>query len=77
LICEPCKNNCEIELYHENFLNALTYFILGVREKKIEYLNAIQEPKKYAGFDENIDILANYKYNGYNVLETGPFCQRL
>ena len=40
-------------------------------------MNAIQEPKKYAGFDENIDILANYKYNGYNVLETGPFCQRL
>jgi hypothetical protein len=77
LICKPCKEDCDIELYRINVVNAISYFLKAVINKDASYLYVIENPSLTPLFDPFIKITAEKKYQGYDVLQTGPFCKHL
>ena len=77
LVCLTCSKNCEFELYRENIVNAISYFLKGINEKISTYINALENPKNSNLFNKTLNIESFYNHNGFNVLETGPFCKHL
>ena len=75
VICSTCETgDCDFEMYRNNLIKAVSFFILGVRERNGAYLEAIENPSPSV-FDVSLNITAMYKLNGYDVTKTGPFCQ--
>ena len=78
LVCSACDQVkdrvCTFELYRANLAKAIDYFIRAVDEKSSFYLNVINDPSDSGMFDKSISISAFYKYKGFDVTKTGPFC---
>lgn len=53
---------------------AVGYFLMGVNLKDVNYLKALENPAESGLFDKAIEVDSIFKYNGYDVVETGPFC---
>ena len=78
IACAGCDNkvkNCDLPTYRENIAKAINYFIVAVDEKNPTYLKAIQQPENSGMFNTTMNILSKYKTNGFDILETGPFCK--
>jgi hypothetical protein len=78
--CSGCKTkgkNCDIPTYRKNLANAVSYFLNAVDEKNLNFLQAIQFPEKSGMFNSSINVEAKYKENGFNIINTGPFCNHL
>lgn len=74
LICTPCKTNCKFDLYRTNVVKAISFFLQGVNEKNETFIEALENPAESNMFDKDINITAEFKYNGFDILNTGPFC---
>ncbi len=76
LLCATCDSvpqaQCNYNQYTENVIRAIAYFIKGVDERNENLLNALADPKQSGLFDVNVE--AEYKSNGFDVSQTGPFC---
>ncbi len=57
-----------------NLALTVKYFIRAIDGKDSTYLNAIQYPQKSGLYNSTINISSKFNLNGYNVLNTGPFC---
>ncbi|RNA12621.1 chlorophyllase- chloroplastic [Brachionus plicatilis] len=75
LICKVCENDCEFELYRKSVVTAIGLFYKGINFKSEKFLEALENPEKSGFFDPKIQIKSVSKSNGYNVLNTGPFCK--
>ena len=73
--CE--RDGCSIDLYLKTTANAVAYFLTAINNKNSVYLKAIEDPVKSSLFKPTISIISEHKYQGYDVLQTGPFCKRL
>lgn len=76
VICKSCPVNCDKPLYITTVVQAIGYFLKGIKEKDEKYIKAIENPAKSPLFDSSIKIEATFKHNGYDVTKTGPFCNR-
>lgn len=72
--CDKINQGCDYNTYRQNLVYAINYFINGVDEKNAQYINALTNPQASGLFNSTINIIPQYKSNGYNVLQTGPFC---
>jgi hypothetical protein len=73
-LCKVCESECDFPVYKKNLVNAVNYFLLAVQQKNQTYLNVLENPKDSTYFDSKIMINSTHKYNGFNILQTGPFC---
>ncbi len=73
-VCHQCISDCEYTLYKKNSVKAISYFLLAVEQKNATYLKALENPKSSGFFDPSINITSIQKYNGFDILEKGPFC---
>lgn len=73
-ICKICKSDCDFDMYRTNVVRAITLFYKGVMEKNKSFLLGLENPNNSSFFDKNIRILSTHKYNGYDVMKTGSFC---
>jgi hypothetical protein len=55
-------------------VKAISYFVKGVQGQDESYLNAIENPEKSPLFDATISKSGYHKYQNYDVIKTGPFC---
>lgn len=77
MVCKTCDEvhkNCDFNTYRENLAHAINYFINGVDYKNSTYINALSNPDNSGLFNSSVNIIPNFKSNGFNVLSTGPFC---
>ena len=57
-----------------NAAKAISLFVLAIRKKNQNYLNAIENPNTSGMFDPSFKIESFYKLNNYDVIKTGVFC---
>ncbi len=75
-MCKECESDCDFPLYKKNLIRAIKYFLLAVQDKNQVYLTTLEYPNESPMFDSKIKINSTYKYNGFNIIQTGPFCNR-
>lgn len=76
-MCKMCEKDCKFADYRENLANAVAYFLKGVNNKNAKYIHVIENPMNSTFFNAEINIEATFNYNGFNIIQTGPFCNRL
>lgn len=74
-ICKACENDCEFDLYRSNLVTAINLFYRGINLKNQKYIDALENPENSEYFDPKIRIKSLYKTDGFNILNTGPFCK--
>lgn len=75
-MCKMCPNDCNRPLYRTNIANSISYFLKGIKNRDQKFIDAIENPSKSGLFDKEIHIEPTFKHNGYDVIKTGPFCNR-
>ena len=73
-LCKVCESECDFPLYKQNLVRAVNYFLLAVQQKNQTYLSILENPNGSPLFDSRIKINSTQKYNGFNIIKTGPFC---
>ncbi|RNA13625.1 Chlorophyllase, partial [Brachionus plicatilis] len=73
-ICKTCETDCDFDMYRTNIVRAVSLFYQGITKRNKEFIQGLENPNNSGFFDKKINILSTYKYNGYDVLKTGPFC---
>lgn len=74
-ICKICDTDCDFDMYRTNIVKAISLFYKGITERNKNFILGLENPNNSGFFDQKLNILSKYKYNGYDVLKTGPFCK--
>ncbi len=61
-------------MYRENVANAVSVFLDGINKKNKTLINIIENPMSSHFFSPELRINSFFDHNGFDIIETGPFC---